>query len=61
MKLAILQNPDVIGKNQYRIRIQRPKISKDWLVSSNVRNKGQILLPCDMVEETFVDFFIHNQ
>ena len=30
MKLAILQNPDVIEKNQYRVRIRRPKISKDF-------------------------------
>ena len=35
MKLAILQNPDVIEKIQYRIQIQRPKISEDLLVSSN--------------------------
>ena len=46
MKLAILQNSDVMEKNQYRIRIQRPKISKDLLVSFNAQKKGQILLPC---------------
>ena len=46
MKLAILQNSNVMEKNQYRIRIQRPKISKDMLVSSNAQKKGQILLPC---------------
>ena len=30
-------------EKQYRIRIQRPKISKDLLVSSNSQKKGQIL------------------
>ena len=39
MKLAILQNSDVMEKNQYRIRIQRPKISKDLLVSFNAQKK----------------------
>ena len=39
MKLAILRNPDVIEKNQYRIRTQRPKVSKDLLVSSNAQKK----------------------
>ena len=45
MKLAILQNPDVIEKNQYRIRIQRPKISKDLLVSSNAQKKVKFYCP----------------
>ena len=46
MKLAILQNPDVIEKNQYRIRIQRPKISEDLLVSSNAQKKGHFFALC---------------
>ena len=37
MKLAILLNSDVMEKNQCQIRIQRPKISKDLLVSSNAQ------------------------
>ena len=37
MKLAILQNSDVMEKNQCQIRIQRPKISKDLLVLSNAQ------------------------
>ena len=45
MKLAILQNSDVMEKNQYRIRIQQPKISKDLLVSFNAQKKGLILFP----------------
>jgi len=52
MKLAILQNSDVMEKNQYRIRIQRPKISKDLLVSFNAQKKGQILLPCVIIVST---------
>ena len=55
MKLAILQNPDVIGKNRYRIWIQRPNISKDLLVSSNAQEKGQILLPF-VVIEVFIQY-----
>ena len=37
MKLAILLNSDVMEKNQCQIRIQRPKISTDLLVSSNAQ------------------------
>ena len=37
MKLAILQNSDVIEKNGCQIRTQRPKISKDLLVPSNAQ------------------------
>ena len=37
MKLAILQNSDVIEKNGCQIRAQRPKISKDLLVPSNAQ------------------------
>ena len=37
MKLAILRNSDVMEKNLYRIRTQRPKISKDLLVPSNAQ------------------------
>ena len=45
MKFTILQNPDVIEKNEYRIWIQRPKISEDLLVSSNAQKKGQFFCP----------------
>ena len=45
MKLAILQNSDVMEKNQYRIRIQRPKISKDLLVSFNAQKKVKFCCP----------------
>ena len=45
MKLAILQNSDVMEKNQYRIRIQRPKISKDLLVSFDAQKKVQFRSP----------------
>ena len=37
MKLAILQNSDVIEKNGCQIRTQRPKISKGLLVPSNAQ------------------------
>ena len=36
MKLTILQNSDVMSKNGCRIRSQRPKINKVWLVSDKV-------------------------
>ena len=37
MKLATLQNSDVMEKNQCLIQIQQPKISQVLLVLSNVQ------------------------
>ena len=65
MKLAIMQNSDVMEKNQYRIRIQRPKISKDLLVSSDAQKKVKFCCPVlskamREIEQTLILYIFKN-
>ena len=47
MKLAILQNSDVMEKNGFRIRTQRPKIKLKQVVLFQDKKKV-ILLTCEI-------------
>ena len=60
MKLAILQNFDVMAKFGFRIQNQRPKIIRNELVSYQYRKKSFILLTCVIKTQSSALGFPHR-